>query len=402
MDLQFHADFFGIPLGRGPVSFPTVVSTRDWVTFCQSNWTQPSVWHGCTLSQLNEILQSGVWLPGLWQAESRSSPLAVWVADSPSMAIDRASMSRGYGYSGGVPNGWVQRYVFGVLYLIFYRKLRGRWRKSAWPVCVVCHPREDRGVYLAAFQQVQAELDRRQLGTVQQVGLDHFPGLEAKFKEVNPRGHVVLGLGHMLKNLRKNQGAGRRHGTPALAGALTINYAIAYIYESVCMATDVMFHLLWFTTLARLRRVHGCGRWVAYFERWYLRRRQRDPATWGEGWDWRWTALWYFGMARTNIRGRGASQQPPEQGHANLKRGIATVRAGGGMEDVVTQIESSCRAWTGPSIDEERAYTLMAPPGCLSVSPSDPDQWMLFDVLLLTRRDNQLRKRREHDSLRFQ
>ena len=72
------------------------------------------------------------------------------------------------------------------------------------------------------------------------------------------------------------------------------------------------------------------------------------------------------------------------------------------MEDVVTQIESSCRAWTGPSIDEERAYTLMAPPGCLSVSPSDPDQWMLFDVLLLTRRDNQLRKRREHDSLRFQ
>jgi hypothetical protein len=92
------------------------------------------------------------------------------------------------------------RCVFGVLYLIFYRKLRGRWRRSARPVCIVCDPREDRGVHLAAFQQAQAELDRRHSGAVQQVGLDHFPGLEAKFKEVNPRGHVVLGLGHTLKN----------------------------------------------------------------------------------------------------------------------------------------------------------------------------------------------------------
>ena len=107
VDHQFHADFFGIPCGSGPVSFPTVASTRDWVTFCVSNWVEPSVWHGCTLSQLHAILQVGVWRPGLWQAPSRSSPLGVWVADSPSMAIDRASMSRGYGYcSGGVPDGW--------------------------------------------------------------------------------------------------------------------------------------------------------------------------------------------------------------------------------------------------------------------------------------------------------
>ena len=152
MDRQFHADFFGIPLGRGPVSFPTVVSTRDWVTFCVSNWVEPSVWHGCTLSQLNEILQSGVWLPGLWQAESRSSPLAVWVADSPSMAIDRASMSRGYGYSGGVPNGWDCPVAIGFDLpkedmarhgwlkngkALFYIRAKGRPPIPLWELCIV-------------------------------------------------------------------------------------------------------------------------------------------------------------------------------------------------------------------------------------------------------------------------
>eukprot|EP00959_Pyramimonas_sp_CCMP1952_P469186 9494504-Pyramimonas_sp.AAC.1 len=44
------------------------------------------------------------------------------------------------------------------------------------------------------------------------------------------------------------------------------------------------------------------------------------------------------------------------------------------MGGVAADIESASRAWAGPPIDEEKACTLMARPGRLSVSPPDPDQ----------------------------
>ena len=100
---QFHADFFGIPNNSIPIRFPTVVRANGWGTFRALHWVQPSVWHGATLFQLHAILQSGVWRPGLWHPASRSSPLGVWVTSSPSMAIERAGVRRGYGV---IPNGW--------------------------------------------------------------------------------------------------------------------------------------------------------------------------------------------------------------------------------------------------------------------------------------------------------
>ena len=103
---QFHTNFFGIPLDSVPIRFPTVVKANGWMSFRTLYWVQPSVWHGTTLYQLGAILQSGVWRPGLWHPATQSSPLGVWVTTSPSMAIDRASISRGYGRSFGVPDGW--------------------------------------------------------------------------------------------------------------------------------------------------------------------------------------------------------------------------------------------------------------------------------------------------------
>ena len=103
---QFHTNFLCIPLDSVPIRFPTVVKANGWMSFRTLYWVQPSVWHGTTLYQLGAILQSGVWRPGLWHPASQSSPLGVWVTSSPSMAIDRASMSRGYGFSFGVPDGW--------------------------------------------------------------------------------------------------------------------------------------------------------------------------------------------------------------------------------------------------------------------------------------------------------
>ena len=98
VDHQFHINFFGIPH-----RFPTWSRANGWVTVRFTYGAQPSVWHGTTLSQLHEILQSGVWKPGLWHPATQNSPLGVWVTSSPSMAIDRACMRRGYGV---VPDGW--------------------------------------------------------------------------------------------------------------------------------------------------------------------------------------------------------------------------------------------------------------------------------------------------------
>ena len=49
------------------------------------------------------------------------------------------------------------KYVFGILYVVLYRRIRGRWRKTPWPVCIVSHVREDKSVYRVAFQKVDDE-----------------------------------------------------------------------------------------------------------------------------------------------------------------------------------------------------------------------------------------------------
>ena len=73
-------------------------------------------YHGCILWQVWQILQSGVWKAGLWNGSSKTSPLGIWVATSPSAAMDRAAVNRGYAASlspRGVPNGWDVPVVFG-------------------------------------------------------------------------------------------------------------------------------------------------------------------------------------------------------------------------------------------------------------------------------------------------
>jgi hypothetical protein len=100
-------------------------------------------------------------------------------------------------------------YVFGIIYVVVHRLIQGRWRKTPWPLAIAVHPREDAYIYRRVFHAVQAEMRRRELPAIRQMGLDHFPGLQEEFLQSNPAGRVSHGLGHMLKNLRHNQ-AGRR------------------------------------------------------------------------------------------------------------------------------------------------------------------------------------------------
>jgi hypothetical protein len=93
--------------------FSHSVVDGPWHVYKVSQWSQPNVYHGLCLSQLYEILRTGTWKAGLWNGSSKTSPLAVWVATRPSIAMDRASLKRGYAATGLhgdvptlVPNGW--------------------------------------------------------------------------------------------------------------------------------------------------------------------------------------------------------------------------------------------------------------------------------------------------------
>ena len=98
-------------------AFPWFRESGNWVHFEVDNWSQPSVFHGLLLSQLFDILKEQKWRAGLWNGHSLSSPLGVWVATSPSVALDRASAKRGYALSSvppRVPNGWDFPVVLGL------------------------------------------------------------------------------------------------------------------------------------------------------------------------------------------------------------------------------------------------------------------------------------------------
>ena len=90
----FHRQMFGCA-GR----FPTHHSEGDWLIFQTSERRQPSVFHGCCLSQLHQILSSSVWRAGLWQPPSSTSPMGIYIANTPSAALDRAPLQSGYAQS---------------------------------------------------------------------------------------------------------------------------------------------------------------------------------------------------------------------------------------------------------------------------------------------------------------
>ena len=284
------------------------------------------------------------------------------------------------------------RYVFGILYLHVYRKLAGRWRKTGWPLSLACHPREDKRVYAPLFDKTGEELQRRQLPLLTQVGLDHFPGLERVFLSsvaAADGGRVSHGLGHMLKNLRRRQAASRRRGTPALRGPHSINAPIAYCHDSSTLPTKMMFHVMWETTGARIVHVWRAGRWWSYFRRQYLRRRLMDAGVFGVPEIH--YATWHFGVGAGHVRGHGPSQAPPEQGHSHIKRGIDDVGRSGTMEDVVKEIIKCARVWTSEPVDEEKSFSLRAPPMHIATHPRDPDDWMLHEGRTMKvpgRRDN--------------
>eukprot|EP00959_Pyramimonas_sp_CCMP1952_P474613 9503766-Pyramimonas_sp.AAC.4 len=175
-----------------------------------------------------------------------------------------------------------QGYVVGALYLHLYRCIKGGWRNTPLPVCICVRPREGASVCKKTIQAVRSELHRRRLPRLRQLGLDHFSGLEQVFLgggKCAQGGKVSHGIGHLCKNLRKNQTARRWRRRPRL-DRRDINAACVYVHESSALPTRAQFSLLWREQEKRIVHVWMAPRWVSYFKRVYLRSHALPTERW--------------------------------------------------------------------------------------------------------------------------
>ena len=268
-------------------------------------------------------------------------------------------------------------YVFGMIYIVLYRFICKRWRKTAWPVCIAVHPREDLSIYGQGCQKTNDELQKGGLPVLAQMGIDHFPGLADEFHSSCPGGRARHGLGHMFQNLRKHQHP-RHHRTAARLRNRSITTVIAYCHASSTLPTPIMYHVCWKVTHQRAHHVWLDGVWSDFFLRQYQRVAEADsPETCGTGSLI--TASWHFGFKSAGVRAHGPSQQRPEQGHHTFERGINSVDETATMQDVTDEIAKCSRTWTGEPIDQESSFSLLAPPSRIALRPTQPDEWMAHD-----------------------
>ena len=126
---QFHQDMFGVP-----TFFPHCRISGNWAIYQVANWTQPTVWRGDTLHELHQMLQTNSYRAGMWHTPTISSPLGIYCASTPSAALDKASLRRGYAFSHVppiAPNGWDCPIVVGMGLNLNECGMHGKLRSGA-------------------------------------------------------------------------------------------------------------------------------------------------------------------------------------------------------------------------------------------------------------------------------
>ena len=189
------------------------------------------------------------------------------------------------------------KYTFTEVHIIHQRVICGRWRKTMWASALMCHPREAKRCYRSSVTAVNCELSRLQIPMLQQVHVDYFPGLPSVIVECgNPDTHVVTGLRHMAKNMRKNQGAGREKGAVRLEHR-KIGVPISYCCKAATFPTKTMLHVFLTAATQRMRTAWRAVRWEQYFRRTYTyteRLSAEKAAQYGV--DSLLQARWHYGM----------------------------------------------------------------------------------------------------------
>ena len=105
----------------------------------------------------------------------------------------------------------VMGFKYAVICAVVHRRLKGRWRRSFWPLIIACSPVETLLSYEKIFTALRDELQRRRMCMPSQLNVDHFLGSAAAAKNVFGSSlHVTQDLEHMRRAILQNHKKGRR------------------------------------------------------------------------------------------------------------------------------------------------------------------------------------------------
>ena len=221
--------------------------------------------------------------------------------------------------------------------VLVYRKLRGEWRKSCWPVAIFASKTEDGEIYQKAFQATKSALTGLGLEkAIRQVHLDWFPGSKTAAKAVFAHCRIKRGMEHLRRNLRKNQAsANRKKKRPGAKAAAAKAKAKAgakrrvarpeaeppHIKRSIYAVLNVLAELMWSPTatyldvclelfLSRVANVWEEPRFCEYFIQTYCQKHAVEQSVYGQPEIW--MPEWWSGVAAQRA-GFLSSQQPAEE-----------------------------------------------------------------------------------------
>ena len=139
--------------------------------------------------------------------------------------------------------------------MIPHRRLAGRWRRSAWPLAVICAPAEKKEGYNLLLDTVAKEFEARKLPQPKRWLTDWFPGIESNIKANFPEASWHGGVEHMRRALCRNQKAGEREQDgkkPPHLVKRSIYPILAYISATQSLPTRAQFHVFWSVMLDRI------------------------------------------------------------------------------------------------------------------------------------------------------
>ena len=260
------------------------------------------------------------------------------------------------------------------------RRLQNRWRYTTWPAALSCAPRE-RGVeYDRAFEELAAELRKRELPDPSQVHLDWFHSSKTAARRVWPAILCRRGNEHLRRNLLRNQARGTRKpkrpgGAQAHAKAnakarpdrfrareavrrqqkraphLTTRSIWAFLNihaRLVFCPSATYFHVCLSAVISRIREVWGDSNWADYFLKEYCAQKSCNPAIYGV--STMWAADWYSGPSAAPEWQPmpPSSQQAPEQFNSKFKRDLRSQGPLTTHEAVLQSLLACVDTWLSP------------------------------------------------------
>ena len=218
-------------------------------------------------------------------------------------------------------------YSCGIIAMIIMRRLAGQWRRSCWPLVIVCGKSECRAQYDRAFEALRHELLRRKIRFPDQVNTDYFSGSREACAAIFAGTKQVTDVWHQRKNLIENNRPKAKAEAKAKAKPKarprkakqdpphltqrSIGAWLVLLSEFIFLPSRAFFHTVLTAVFNRVQHVWQEPRWLSCYQKQYVSQKPRQDKE-QDGASWFWHGAWWSGPGSGLLRGRPASQQPIE------------------------------------------------------------------------------------------